>query len=48
MFEETNDIPPGYRQDARGNLVPEANIKEIDKLRDELVMLRELLREASE
>ena len=27
-----------YRQDAKGNLVPLANIKEIDLLRDELVM----------
>ena len=27
-----------YRQDAKGNLVPLANIKEIDQLRDELVM----------
>lgn len=37
MFEETNDIPPGYRKDAVGNLVPESNIKEIDKTRDEVV-----------
>lgn len=27
-----------YRQDAKGNLVPLANIREIDLLRDELVM----------
>lgn len=26
-----------YKQDAKGNLVPLANIKEIDLLRDELV-----------
>ena len=27
-----------YKQDAKGNLVPLANIKEIDLLRDELVL----------
>ncbi len=32
------EIPPGYRKDGKGNLVAEANIKEIDKLRDELVL----------
>jgi hypothetical protein len=31
-------IPAGYRQDAKGNLIPEANIKELDKLRDTLVL----------
>lgn len=31
-------IPTGYRQDARGNLVPEANIKPIDTERDALVL----------
>lgn len=30
-------IPAGYRQDAQGRLVPEANIKEIDLLRDRTV-----------
>lgn len=30
-------IPLGYRTDAQGRLVPEANIREVDKLRDELV-----------
>jgi len=30
-------IPVGYRQDARGNLVPEKNIRPIDQARDELV-----------
>lgn len=32
-----NDIPVGYRRNAAGHLVPEANIKEQDLLRDELV-----------
>lgn len=30
-------IPPGYRMDAQGRLVPEAMIKPIDLLRDQLV-----------
>lgn len=30
-------IPAGYRQDARGRLIPESKIKPIDKARDELV-----------
>ncbi len=30
-------IPNGYWQDAQGNLIPETKIKEIDKLRHELV-----------
>jgi len=34
---QANAIPEGYRQDAKGHLVPEQHIKEIDKLRDELV-----------
>lgn len=33
----TNNIPAGYWQDARGNLVPEAKVKPIDKLRDQCV-----------
>lgn len=37
-------IPPGYRADANGRLVPEAMIKPIDRTRDELVM--ELVRQA--
>ncbi|MGE4191819.1 MAG: DUF3164 family protein [Pseudodesulfovibrio sp.] len=28
---------PGYWKDARGNLIPESNVKDVDKLRDELV-----------
>lgn len=35
MSNET--IPAGYRQDARGRLIPEARIKPIDRARDELV-----------
>lgn len=30
-------LPEGYRENAQGALVPEANIKEIDKLRDQTV-----------
>lgn len=30
--------PEGYRTDARGRLIPEDQIKEVDKLRDELVL----------
>jgi len=32
-------IPAGYWQDAQGNLVPEANVRDIDKLRDQTVRL---------
>ena len=30
-------LPEGYWENAQGALVPEANIKEIDKLRDQTV-----------
>lgn len=33
----TIDIPKGYWQDARGNLVPETKVKDIDKLRHQVV-----------
>lgn len=33
----TQTIQPGYWENAQGSLVPEANIKEIDKLRDQTV-----------
>lgn len=33
----TVTLPEGYRADAKGRLVPEAQIKPIDRLRDELV-----------
>ena len=32
-----NTIPPGYWQDANGNLVPESKVKDIDKLRHQVV-----------
>ncbi|MCU4601889.1 DUF3164 family protein [Acinetobacter ursingii] len=31
------NIPEGYWEDPKGNLVPDANVKEIDKLRDQAV-----------
>lgn len=37
-------IPEGHRMDSQGRLVPEANIKPVDKLRDDLV--RELFEKA--
>lgn len=36
MSTETN-VPDGYRQDAQGRLIPESQIRPIDKARDELV-----------
>lgn len=39
-------IPAGYRHDAKGNLIAEANIKPIDLLRDQLV--QELIEEGIE
>jgi len=33
----TENIPSGYWKDARGNLVPESKVQEIDKLRDQVV-----------
>ena len=37
MEQTTVMIPPGYWQDAQGHLVPETRIKDIDKLRHQLV-----------
>lgn len=34
---ETQDIPAGYWRDANGNLIPESKVKDIDKLRHEVV-----------
>lgn len=34
----TNPIPAGYRQNAKGDLVPEERIRPVDKLRDEVVL----------
>ena len=31
------DIPGGYWENAKGNLVPDSKVKPIDKLRDQLV-----------
>lgn len=53
MNAQTQTIPDGFRQDARGRLIPEDQIKPIDQLRDELVLsiadraneLRDLLRD---
>lgn len=36
-MSNTNTIPAGYWEDAQGNLIPESKIKEIDKLRHDLV-----------
>ena len=33
-----NTIPEGYRINAQGHLVPESQIKPLDKLRDEMVL----------
>lgn len=46
MSPPDTTIPPGYWQDASGNLVPESKVKEIDKLRSEIVA--DLCREAEE
>ena len=32
-----NTIPPGYWKNARGDLVPESRVTDIDKLRDQVV-----------
>ncbi|WP_417345744.1 DUF3164 family protein [Ferrimonas sp.] len=37
-MQPNTNLPAGYRKNARGDLVPEANIKAVDKLRDELVV----------
>lgn len=37
MKQNTQTIPDGYRVDARGRLIPEAQIKPIDLARDQLV-----------
>lgn len=33
-----NTIPAGYRVNAQGHLIPESQVKPVDKLRDEVVM----------
>lgn len=37
-MNNTNNIPEGYRINAQGHLVPESQVKPLDKLRDEVVM----------
>ena len=37
MSTHENTIPDGYREDRNGRLVPENQIKAIDRQRDELV-----------
>lgn len=44
MHAHTTPAPAGHRQDAKGRLVPESQIRPIDKCRDELV--RELFAKA--
>lgn len=46
MTTQNNPIPTGYRQDAKGRLVPEDQIKEIDLERDRLIT--DLITEARE
>lgn len=43
---QNNTIPEGYRKDARGRLIPEAQIKPIDLARDAVVM--DIIRGAAE
>ena len=33
-----NNVPAGYRTNAQGHLIPESQVKPVDKLRDEVVM----------
>jgi len=35
---QNHQIPPGYRRDAKGRLIPESQIKPIDLARDQLVL----------
>lgn len=37
MNNETTTVPAGYWRDPKGNLIPDANVKPIDKVQDELV-----------
>lgn len=46
MTIETRPVPEGYLQDALGRLVPVEMVKDVDKLRDELV--REISKKAEE
>ena len=35
---DNQQVPEGFRMDAKGRLVPESQIKPIDQVRDELVL----------
>lgn len=37
IYQQDKTVPVGYRQNAKGDLVPEDRIKPVDKLRDEVV-----------
>jgi len=39
MTTTSHSIPAGYWQDAQGHLIPEANVRDIDKLRDQTVRM---------
>ncbi|WIX34930.1 DUF3164 family protein [Salinicola sp. JS01] len=38
QLKQEQQIPAGFRQDAKGRLIPESQIKPIDQMRDELVL----------
>jgi len=38
VLNQTSTVPPGYRQDAQGRLIPESMIKPIDMARDALTL----------
>jgi hypothetical protein len=37
-MNNSNTVPAGYRTNAQGHLIPESQVKPVDKLRDEVVM----------
>ena len=37
-MNNSNTVPVGYRTNAQGHLIPESQVKPVDKLRDEVVM----------
>lgn len=45
-MEAVNEIPAGYMKNGQGHLVPEANVRDIDKQREQVV--RELTEEAEQ
>ncbi|AXF77760.1 DUF3164 family protein [Erwinia tracheiphila] len=38
-MNNSNTVPAGYRTNAQGHLIPESQVKPVDKLRDEVVMM---------